>query len=386
MPLSYYIQNRVVDYLPENMDLEDSTKIKIKDLLDNIYNCCKRGNIGVSIQGNEYHYKKVHKKNVKHTIPTDITFTDLDEDLTLDFNYIENTKELKKDYIRRSFFKSQNIALIALDENNNIYTILTFFYNIDEECIEVDAFWSNHNNAPGGGSIMMNFLINAIKCAINLCNDPTIHKRKIILSSVLDDETINFYKNFDFVEIKEKNSQMFLVPFTRNLSTGSADLNENEIENENENDIENENENESIELLKEQHQKLTEQLKPYQYNLSNVKIIIEYFQTNNDNVLTKDAVEYMNKNNIRSKIDSVKLYKLYEQIDHNIDEIEKKIQTVLNKIDKKMENINLNSDLDKEGGKNKTKNKTKKNANKTKKRQKKVKKIKKNKRQSKKYV
>ena len=374
MPLTYYIKNRVVDYLPENIDLEDSTKIKIKDLLDNIYNCCKRGNIGVSIQRNEYHYKKVHKKNLKHTIPTDITFTDLDVDLSREFNYIENTKQLNKDYIRRSFFKSQNIALIALDENNNIYTILTFFYNIDEECIEVDAFWSNHNNTPGGGSIMMNFLINAIKCAINLCNDPTIHTRKIILSSVLDEATINFYKNFKFVEIKE-NTPTFLVPFTRNLSTGSADLNENEIENEN--DIENENENESIELLKEQHQKLTEQLKPYQYNLSNVNIIIEYFQTNNDNVLTEDAVEYMNKNNIRSKIDIIKLYKLYKQIYDNIDEIEKKIQTVLNKIDKieEMENINLNSD--KEGGKNKTKNKTKKNANKTKKRQKKGKKNKK---------
>lgn len=163
---------------------------------------------------------------MNYKIPTDITFTDLDVDLDKEFDYVKNTKKLRKDYIKKSYLKSQNIVLIAFDENNKFYTILTFFYNIFEDCIEVDAFWSN-DNIPGGGSIMMNFLINAVKCGINLCDDPRIYTRKIILSSVHDPATINFYKNFKFIEIKENTSKpTYLVPFTRNLSTGSADLND----------------------------------------------------------------------------------------------------------------------------------------------------------------
>ena len=381
MSFTYYIKNRVIDYYPQDIYLENSKKKKIKDLLDNIYNCCKTGNIGVSIQGNEYHYKKVHKKNVKYKIPTDIKFTDLDVDLDQEFDYVKNTKRLSQNYIKESYLKSQNIVLIAFDENDKIYTILTFFYNIFEDCIEVDAFWSN-DDIPGGGSIMMNFLINAVKCGINLCDDPRIYTRKIILSSVHDPATINFYKNFKFIEIKENTSKpTYLVPFTRNLSTGSADLNDNHI-----NRII--DEDEIIELLKKQHQELSEQLKHYEDKLPYIEIIRYYLEMQDLNLLTEEAAQYMYENNIKYISDIPKLSRIEGNLYKNIYIIKNKIQTVLNKI-KEMENIDLNThirnnfDFDKKGGKNKRKNKTKRNAKKMQKNKKQSKKIK---NKAKKYI
>ena len=66
---------------------------------------------------------------------------------------------------------------------------------------------------------MMNFLINAIKCGISLCSNPAKYKRELILYSVDDENTIDFYKKFNFIDNYGKRF------FTRELSVGSVDLN-----------------------------------------------------------------------------------------------------------------------------------------------------------------
>jgi len=227
MPLSYYIKNRVIDYVidydyDEDLDLD---KKKIKELLDNIYTCCINGNIGKD----ERHYKKIHKTNVnvKHRITTDITFRDINgkysddtEENNLEIEkkilaIYDKTNNLTSEFFLNSYFNEVCNALIAFDDDDNIYTILTYIYNVEEDCIEVHALWSN----IGGGGIMMNFLINAIKCGISLCSNPAKYQRKLILHSVNYKDTIDFYKKFDFIDY-DKN-----LFFTRQLSVGSLDLN-----------------------------------------------------------------------------------------------------------------------------------------------------------------
>jgi len=218
MSFSYYIKNRITDHSKYFKDEEK--KIKIKELLDNIYKCCTNGNIGK----NEYKYEKINRENPIYEIRTDIIF----EDITGKFNDNVNFNDLaiedkilaiedKKDiltsrFLKNSYFQDNNSALIAFDENDDIYTILTFYYNTGWDCIEVEAFWSNH----GGGGIIMNYLINAIKCGISRCKEPKNYKRELILYSVDAEDTKNFYRKFKFIETETQS-------FTRQLSLGSVD-------------------------------------------------------------------------------------------------------------------------------------------------------------------
>lgn len=238
MSFSYYIRNRDMDH-PKYFKDEEKKK-KIKELLDNIYECCTNGNIGK----NEYEYKKINRENPIYEIRTDIIF----EDITGKYNDNVNDNDLaigkkilaikdKKDiltsrFLKNSYFQDNNSALIAFDENDDIYTILTFYYNTGFDCIEVEAFWSN----PGGGGIIMNYLINAIKCGISRCKEPKKYKRELILYSVDVEDTKNFYRKFKFIETETEN-------LTRQLSLGSVDsIDDEEISIDDEEILENLNE------------------------------------------------------------------------------------------------------------------------------------------------
>jgi hypothetical protein len=226
MSFSYYIKNRVIDYYNYNY-VDDEKRKQIQELLDNIYTCCTNGNIGKD----KYHYKKIHKKHVNYPITTNIKFTDINGKYSDD--KIENNLEIKKKileihdkkrqldskFLNSSYFTQINSALIAFDDNDKIYTILTYYYNTEKDCIEVHAIWSDEiNNIGGGGGIMMNFLINAIKCGISLCSNPSKYKRELFLYSI--DHAIGFYEKFNFVDTDGERN------FTRELSVGSIDLND----------------------------------------------------------------------------------------------------------------------------------------------------------------
>ena len=218
MSFSYYIRNRDMDH-PKYFKDEEKKK-KIKELLDNIYECCTNGNIGK----NEYKYKKINRENPIYEIRTDIIFKDITgkyndnvivNDLAIEEKIlaIKDKKDiLTSRFLNNSYFQDNNSALIAFDENDDIYTILTFYYNTGFDCIEVEAFWSN----PGGGGIIMNYLINAIKCGISRCKEPKNYKRELILYSVNVEDTKNFYRKFKFIETETQS-------FTRQLSLDSVD-------------------------------------------------------------------------------------------------------------------------------------------------------------------
>jgi hypothetical protein len=270
MPLSYYIKNRIINY-GEYENLHDEKQKQIQELLDNIYTCCINGNIGKD----EYHYKKIHKTTT-YPITTDIKFTDINGKYTnLEIqNKISDISGKKKgnlsQFLLYSYFIQKNSALIAFDDNDTIYTILIYYYNTEKDCIEVDAIWSDQTG--GGGGIMMNFLINAIKCGISLCSNPSKYKRVLALYSIDDENTIDFYKKFSFIDNGQRK-------FTRELSVGSIDLNDADLDEERDifyRELE-ENENNIIKL----NDKLQFLNKDLQY-LSNTTTIREIETTKNE--------------------------------------------------------------------------------------------------------
>lgn len=221
MSFSYYIKNRDIDY-PTRIYRDEDEQKEIKELLDNIYTCCINGNIG----RNEYYYRKIHRENATYTIPTDIKFKNINGKYFRDrvyndavikqrFSTMKEDKEevFGSEYLKDSYFRQENSALISFDKGDNIYTILTFRYNVVYNCIEIDTFWSN----LGGGGIMMNFLINAVKCGISLCSNAKKYNNKILVYSTDDDETIKFYKKFNFIDEDDS------LTFIRDLSLDSFD-------------------------------------------------------------------------------------------------------------------------------------------------------------------
>jgi hypothetical protein len=142
------------------------------------------------------------------------------------YNIIENmqytdidTGNLSKKYILDSFNKPKNVTLFVFDSNtekersvDTLKSILMFFYNDKCDCIEIDVFWSK----PGGGGPLFNYLINAVKCALNMTETP--HNRKIFLKSLPTANTTGFYKKYGMIPQETPHG---LIPFTRELSVDS---------------------------------------------------------------------------------------------------------------------------------------------------------------------
>lgn len=199
MSYSYYIKNRT-------SDLDGSP------LMNAIYDCCKNSN---------YSRNKIHTRN-KNYITTNINFQDLT--IPLSYNAIQqmNCGKLSRDYLYDSYMHQNASALISIDNTRKINTLLTFYFNSKNGCIEIDAFCSE----LGGGTIF-NFLINAIKCGIEKCKKTHTYERKFMLKSLNDPETLGFYAKYDLEEPGQKNKKKKLgtnddlVPLTRALSVDS---------------------------------------------------------------------------------------------------------------------------------------------------------------------
>jgi len=211
MSFSYYIKNRT-------SDAHGGTT-----LMSAIYDCCTSGNYGRS---------KVHTEN-RNRISTNIFFQDLTRNLTETEIEKMDCGHLSRDYLYNSYMRKNTSALICIDDNTDeIHTLLTFYFNSEKKCIEIDAFCSK----PGGGTIF-NFLINAIKCGIEKCKKTHNYERKFILKSLNNEETLGFYTKYGMkepIESAQKNKKKKLgkndlVPLTRALSVESnQDLDEND--------------------------------------------------------------------------------------------------------------------------------------------------------------
>lgn len=214
MSLSYYIKNRTS---------EKPTNSKGTLLMDEIYNCCKNKNFGRS---------KIHTQN-KERVLTNIVFDDLETDLKYYGNKIDEMKcgIMDNYYLFSSYEQLDRTSLICLDDENIIYTLLTFYFDSKKDCIVIDAFCSK----PGGGNIF-NFLINAIKCGIKICKKKhnINYERKFYLSSLNNPSTLGFYAKYG-LELENQNSKPFkqndLVPLSRAFSADSnTDTEPNEMD------------------------------------------------------------------------------------------------------------------------------------------------------------
>ena len=74
MSFSYYIKKHSKPY-DHVYNFDEDKKKFIEKLLDNIYKCCKNGNIGKD----NHHYNKIHRTDENNLIITDITFKDIIE-------------------------------------------------------------------------------------------------------------------------------------------------------------------------------------------------------------------------------------------------------------------------------------------------------------------
>jgi hypothetical protein len=214
MSYSYYIKNRTS---------ATNTNSKGTLLMDEIYNCCKNKNFGRS---------KIHTQNKEHVL-TNIVFNDLKTNLKYYENKIHEMDcgELDNYYLFSSYEQNDRSSLICLEKNNIVYTLLTFYFDGEKNCIVIDAFCSK----PGGGSIF-NFLINAIKCGIKICKKKhnISYERKFYLSSLNNPSTLGFYTKYG-LKLENPNSKPLkrdvLVPLTRAFSAESnTDTEPNEMD------------------------------------------------------------------------------------------------------------------------------------------------------------
>jgi len=109
-------------------------------------------------------------------------------------------RELAIDYLVKKYGSGNYCSLIRFNDTSHtsIHTILSFSFNSQEDCIEVNTFCCD---GIGGGTIF-NFLINAVKCGVDRCNPESEYERKIILSSLPEAE--DFYKKYGFTYVKRQ--------------------------------------------------------------------------------------------------------------------------------------------------------------------------------------
>jgi hypothetical protein len=207
----YFINDRDVS----NKGIEDN-------LMNNIVYCITHNNISSTAK----QYKKIHTN--KTNLPTEMNFKLVNDHYEDFYDIVErmqksniDTGNLSPSYILDSFDNPNNIALFVFDNDsdkkhsvNTLKSILTFFYNNKCECIEIDVFWSK----PGGGGPLFNYLINAVKCALNMTKNK-IYNRKIFLKSLPTENTTGFYKKYGMIPQETPHG---LIPFTRELSVDSA--------------------------------------------------------------------------------------------------------------------------------------------------------------------
>jgi len=204
-----------------NLELFDKIKFCILNKNTNTYNGKTK------IYNKNHHNKREYKSNL------DVTFEEIvnprKDNISKKIGKIPH-KDLDNNYIINSFNKKKTCTLINFDDKQNIKTILTFFFNEEYSCIEIDSFRSLKD-----GGIIFNYLINSIKCAIDICNErPNCkgekYENKIILNAFNIEGLLNYYNNFGLKtdSLRVENVEKDLVPLYRELSVDSKqDASEN---------------------------------------------------------------------------------------------------------------------------------------------------------------
>jgi hypothetical protein len=159
-----------------------------KELMSHVYQCCLKGN---PVD------KHIFSSGSAAHIQRDIHFKPFEE-LKMGYFHMNqrleqmSCSELDINYLVKKYNSNNYCSLIRFEADSSIHTILSFSFNTQEDCIEVNTFCCN---GIGGGTIF-NFLINAVNCGIDRCIPESEYERKIILSSLPEAE--DFYKKYGF--------------------------------------------------------------------------------------------------------------------------------------------------------------------------------------------
>ena len=164
---------------------------------------------------------KIKKQNSTIDYSTDIIFQTIPDEL--DDRMEDRINEMDiigidKEFVKESYLNPNCVSLISI-EGRRIHTLLSFCFNADENCIEIESFCRNQRMTDGGGGTILNYLINSIKCAIYLFETQygklLEEYHKIILKSI--DTSVNYYsKKFKFSMDKKQTS--LLPTMSRTIS------------------------------------------------------------------------------------------------------------------------------------------------------------------------
>ena len=162
-------------------------------LMDAIYDCC--------IDGNPDN-RKIFTSGSSQYINPDIRFArynipEFDTKMRKMIMAMD-CGDLANQYIWSYFLSDEYCSLIEFEDDSKIKTVLSFSFNTENNCIEINSFCCS---TRGGGNIL-NFLLNAVKCGINICSmKGKEYVPKIILTS--SHAAIEFYEKFGFTKETE---------------------------------------------------------------------------------------------------------------------------------------------------------------------------------------
>jgi len=159
-------------------------------LMDEIYHCCTEP---------DPKNRQIFRSGSTAYIKTDIHFLPYD---TADFHtrmrkmiMAMNCGDLAYINLLGDFMSEQCCTLIEFEDEYHtiIKTILTFSFNHENKCIEINSFCCS---TQGGGNVF-NFVLNAAKCGIDKCKSKgKVYYPKIILTSLPG--AVPFYEKFGF--------------------------------------------------------------------------------------------------------------------------------------------------------------------------------------------
>jgi len=158
-------------------------------LMDEIYDCC--------INGNPENRQIFTSGSSGHITPH-IEFKPYDKSHKETYDMVREMDcgELGNQYLWSGFQSYEYCTLIEFQDHSHtkIKTILSFSFNEENKCIEINSFCCSPR---GGGGNIFNFVLNAVKCGIYNCMlNGQEYLPKIILTCLPGAE--RFYEKFGF--------------------------------------------------------------------------------------------------------------------------------------------------------------------------------------------
>jgi hypothetical protein len=182
-----------------------------KELLTKIYECIDEENL------------KIQKQNATIIFPETIRFVpipiDLNDDVIIEKINKMEIIDLHQDFVKEMYLDESCVSLIRMD-GEDIHTILSFSFNTEESCIEIESFCRNQLMEHRGSGSLLNYLINSIKCAIYLIEQqegklPEKYHR-IMLKSVK--KSVDYYSEKFKFEITKPATTLRLPILSRTIS------------------------------------------------------------------------------------------------------------------------------------------------------------------------